>query len=58
MSNFNRCIYCGAHIYRDRKMCPICDEKLRLIRKIRRIVFEIRRQAQREANTHEQKQII
>ena len=40
-----RCIYCGTRIYRDRNMCENCREKLRLIRKIRGIVFEIKRRA-------------
>lgn len=45
----DRCIYCGAKIYRDRDMCPNCREKMKLIRKIRGIVFEIKRRAAAEA---------
>lgn len=45
----DRCIYCGIKIYRDRDMCPNCREKLKLIRKMRGIVFEIKRRAAAEA---------
>lgn len=48
MAKKDRCTYCGIKIYRDRDMCPNCREKLRLIRKIRGIVFEIKRLAQSE----------
>ena len=43
------CIYCGNAIYRERKMCKNCAEKLRLIRKIQRIVYGIRQHAEQEA---------
>lgn len=45
----NRCIYCGARIYRDRNMCENCSEKLKLIRKIRAIILKIKSCAQLEA---------
>ena len=41
----DRCIYCGIKIYRDRDMCENCREKLKLIRKIRGIIFDIKRRA-------------
>lgn len=44
-----RCIYCGTKIYRDRELCPNCREKRKLIRKIRGIVFDIKRRAEAEA---------
>lgn len=50
-----RCIYCGIQIYRNRNLCDACNEKLQLIRKIRGIVFEIKRCAQQEASHEDQR---
>lgn len=45
----DRCIYCGVKIYRERRMCENCAEKLRILRKLRSIVFHIKQLADQEA---------
>lgn len=41
------CKYCG-NIVKSGSICSSCKEKLRLVRKIRAIVAEIKKQADRE----------
>ena len=49
MNHQKRCIYCGAEAYGGSRLCPNCLKKQTIIRKIRRIVFAIKRQAEQEA---------
>ena len=55
MSKYNRCQYCGCKIIGHGDMCGQCTEKLRLIRKIRAIVFNIKRDAERNQHNDTQR---
>lgn len=48
MSNVMYCKYCGCKTTNLSGICNPCNEKLMLIRKIRAIVFGIKRDAERE----------
>ncbi len=48
MAKKRHCKYCGCRVTNQSDMCPSCTEKLRLIRKIRAIVFTIKHNAERE----------
>lgn len=48
MVNKPTCIYCGARVYKEVHICPNCQEKLKLIRRIIAIGVEIRLQAGKE----------
>lgn len=42
------CVYCGTRTYRENNICPVCREKLKLIRLILRWGTEMKLQAARE----------
>lgn len=46
------CKYCGSKVYYAGEICSNCREKLRLIREIRAIIFDIKKRAEEE---HESK---
>lgn len=46
------CKYCGTNVYHAGNICHNCREKLKLIREIRAIVFDIKKRAEEE---HESK---
>lgn len=48
MGKARRCTYCGGRT-NGSLICTHCNRKRQLIKKVRAIVFEIKRQAQREA---------
>lgn len=43
MARTSKCRYCGCRVTDRGNICSSCNEKLRLIRKIRAILFEIKR---------------
>jgi hypothetical protein len=43
MAEKKSCKYCGGEVNGNAEMCVCCSEKLRLIRKMRAIIFSIMR---------------
>lgn len=55
MAKKRHCKYCGCKVTNQTDICNNCVEKLRLIRKLRAIVFSIKRAAETERKKkHEQ----
>ncbi len=52
MSKTNHCHYCGIRTTNHSGICNACAEKLKLIRKLRAIVFAIKHDAEKEKQTH------
>lgn len=50
MSKNRHCKYCGCKTTNQKDMCNTCIEKLRLIRKIRAIVFMIKQDSERKSS--------
>lgn len=48
MSKTRHCKYCGCKVTNQSNICHSCTEKLMIIRKLRAIVFGIKRDAERE----------
>ena len=48
MSKGKHCKYCGCRTTNHSGMCNTCTDKLMLVRKLRAIVYEIKRSAERE----------
>ncbi len=46
--NKDRCTYCGGKTKDNRLICETCYDKLILIRRLRKIVFDIKRQAEED----------
>lgn len=51
MSKVKHCKYCGCRTSNLSRVCNTCTQKLMLIRRIRAIVFAIKRDAERERMT-------
>ncbi len=42
------CLYCSSPIYDNKDICNNCEEKLKLLRRLREIIFAIKKQAEEE----------
>ena len=47
MAKIKHCIYCGSTVRNQSSMCSTCAKKLKVLRKLRAIVFSIKRDAER-----------
>lgn len=42
------CLYCSSTVYKGKDICNNCEEKLKLLRRLREIIFELKKQAEEE----------
>ncbi len=48
MADSWRCVYCGCKAGKYQRICGGCYKKLQLVRRLRAIVLDIKRQAEEE----------